>query len=200
MTPGKDFTQEELKTAGKSIQSPIDAQGRIYADDPRIGVLAQEGDVSFDLEVKLILKKFSELSSVNNYTVVKGGFGLLPTLTGIRAPSLVARIQAIGEKIFKTSDRLKNNNDRIRQVVDAYKNQIGVGEDVTVGEIGDLLVEGIKQGNKKLLNQHNKAMNDVVAHLNDTVDQFTNATLNRSNVEDDLFSIFTKHQKTRKIL
>jgi len=197
MKPGKDFTQEELKTAGKSIQSPLDAQGRIYADDPRIGVLAQEGDVSFGgLRGKINPKKFSELSEREQLrSIERGGFGLLPTLTGIRAPSLVARIQAIGEKIFKTSDRLKNNNDRIRQVVDAYKNQIGVGEDVTVGEIGDLLVEGIKQGNKKLLNQHNKAMNDVVAHLNDTVDQFTNATLNRSNVEDDLFSILTNTSK-----
>ena len=61
--PGKDFTQEELKTAGKSIQSPLDAQGRIYADDPRIGVLAQEGDVSFGgLRGKINPKKFSELS------------------------------------------------------------------------------------------------------------------------------------------
>ena len=42
-------------------------------------------------------------------------------------------------------------------------------------------------------------MNDVVAHLNDTVDQFTNATLNRSNVEDDLFD-YLKTSKTRKIL
>ena len=88
----------------------------------------------------------------------------------------------------------------LRQVVDAYKNQIGVGEDVTVGEIGDLLVEGIKQGNKKLLNQHNKAMNDVVAHLNDTVDQFTNATLNGSNVDDDLFKLFKNTSKILKIL
>ena len=29
----------------------------------------------------------------------------------------------------------------LKQVIDAYKNQIGVGEDVTVGEIGDLLVD-----------------------------------------------------------
>ena len=57
--PGKDLTQEELKTAGKSIQSPLDAQGRIYADDPRIGVLAQEGDVSFGgLRGKINPKKF----------------------------------------------------------------------------------------------------------------------------------------------
>ena len=52
---------------------------------------------------------------MNNYAPIeRGGFGLLPTLSAIRAPSLVARIQAIGEKIFKTSDRLKNNNDRIK--------------------------------------------------------------------------------------
>ena len=31
VTPGKDFTKEELNIAGKSIQSPLDAQGRIYA-------------------------------------------------------------------------------------------------------------------------------------------------------------------------
>ena len=69
-----------------------------------------------DLEVKLILmKRFSELSEREQLrSIERGGFGLLPTLSGIRAPSLVARIQAIGEKIFKTSDSLKNNNDRIK--------------------------------------------------------------------------------------
>ena len=197
MKPGKDFTSQELTTAGKSIQSPLDSQGRIYADDPRIGTLAQEGDVTFGgLRGKINPKKFSELSEREQLrSIERGGFGLLPTLTGIRAPSLVARIQAIGEKIFKTSDRLKNNNDRIRQVVDAYKNQIGVGENVTVGEIGDILVEGIKQGNKKLVNQHNKVMDDVVNHLNDTVDQFTDATLNMKNVDDDLFTILTNTSK-----
>ena len=38
-------------------------------------------------------------------------------------------------------------------------------------------------------------MDDVVNHLNETVDQFTNATLNRSNVEDDLFTILTNTSK-----
>ena len=35
----------------------------------------------------------------------------------------------------------------------------------------------------------------LLHNLNDTVDQFTNATLNRSNVEDDLFSILTNTSK-----
>ena len=202
MKPGKDFTETEIKTAGKSIQSPLDEQGRIYADDPRIGVLAEEGDVAFaGLRDKINPQKFADLSEREKLrSIERGGFGLLPTLTGIRAPSLVARIQAIGEKIFKTSDRLKNNNDRIRQVVDAYKKQIGVGDEVTTSEIGDILVEGIKQGNKKLLDQHKKVSEDVVKHLNDTVDQFTNATFNRSGVEEDLFDILQQTSKNTEDL
>ena len=202
MKPGKDFTETEIKTAGKSIQSPLDEQGRIYADDPRIGVLAEEGDVAFaGLREKINPQKFADLTEREKLrSIERGGFGLLPTLTGIRAPSLVARIQAIGEKIFKTSDRLKNNNDRIRQVVDAYKKQIGVGDEVTTSEIGDILVEGIKQGNKKLLDQHKKVSEDVVKHLNDTVDQFTNATFNRSGVEEDLFDILQQTSKNTEDL
>ena len=139
MFPSHDLTATELDTAGLSTSPPIDEAGNIIKPKDFAKLSADEK-----------IAATSRVVTKDDGTVVRGGFGIKPTLSAIRAPSLVARIQAIGEKIFKTSDRLKNNNDRIRQVVDAYKKQIGVGENVTVGEIGDLLVEGIKQGNKKL--------------------------------------------------
>ena len=63
-----------------------------------------------------------------------------------------------------------------------------------MGDVGDLLRTKTRI-TKTILNQHNKAKNDVIAQMKDAVDQFTNATLNRSNVEDDLFSILTNTSK-----
>ena len=121
-------------------------------------------------------------------TVVRGGFGVRPTLSAIKAPSLVARIQAIGEKIFKTSDRLKNNNDQIKTLLDAYKQKYGVTDDVIDADVGQILKDGMVENNTKLLNVETLT-NNVVKHLEDSVNAFKQAGVRNSNVEDDLFEI-----------
>ena len=96
VTPGKDLTATELDTAGLSTSPPIDEAGDVIKP-------ADFAKLSADEKIEAV----NRVVTKEDGTVVRGGFGVKPTLSAIRAPSLVARIQAIGEKIFKTSDRLK---------------------------------------------------------------------------------------------
>ena len=75
--------------------------------------------------------------------------GILPTLSAIRAPSVIARAQGIGEKIFKTSDRLKKNGEIMAQKINDFKLQAGSN---TADEAGDALLQGLKENNKALKN------------------------------------------------
>ena len=133
---------------------------------------------------------FAKLSADEQVAAVnRGGFNILPTLSAIRAPSLVARIQAIGEKIFKTSDRLKNNNDRIRQILNAYKTKFGGADDITGVDVGDILTAGMKANNKAILASEKKLQEEVTKHLKDVAEQFKTATTKNLDVDTELFNI-----------
>jgi len=178
VTPGKGLTSKEATTAGQSISEPIDEAGNIIKPKDFAKLSADEQ-----------IAATSRVVTKPDGTVVRGGFGVRPTLSAIKAPSLVARIQAIGEKIFKTSDRLKNNNDQIKTLLDAYKQKYGVTDDVIDADVGQILKDGMVENNTKLLNVEETLTNNVVKHLEDSVNAFKQAGVRNSNVEDDLFEI-----------
>ena len=178
VTPGKGLTSKEATTAGQSISEPIDEAGNIIKPKDFAKLTADEQ-----------IAATSRVVTKPDGTVVRGGFGVRPTLSAIKAPSLVARIQAIGEKIFKTSDRLKNNNDQIKTLLDAYKQKYGVTDDVIDADVGQILKDGMVENNTKLLNVEETLTNNVVKHLEDSVNAFKQAGVRNSNVEDDLFEI-----------
>lgn len=178
VTPGKGLTSKEATTAGQSISEPIDEAGNIIKPKDFAKLSADEQ-----------IAATSRVVTKPDGTVVRGGFGVRPTLSAIKAPSLVARIQAIGEKIFKTSDRLKNNNDQIKTLLDAYKQKYGVTDDVIDADVGQILKDGMVENNTKLLNVEEQLSSAVVKHLEDSVNAFKQAGVRNSNVESDLFEI-----------
>ena len=178
VTPGKDLTATELETAGLSTSPPIDEAGNVIKPKDFAKLSADEKIAAVNRTVTL-----------EDGTVVKGGFGVKPTLSAIRAPSLVARIQAIGEKIFKTSDRLKNNNDVIKQVIDAYKEKFGL-EGADAVDVGEILKRGMVDNNEQLIKAEKKAQKQIIAQMKDAVGVFRRAADENSSVDDDLFEIF----------
>jgi len=178
VTPGKDLTATELDTAGLSTSPPIDEAGNVIKPTDFARLSADEKIAAVNRTVTL-----------EDGTVVRGGFGVKPTLSAIRAPSLVARIQAIGEKIFKTSDRLKNNNDVIKQVIDAYKEKFGL-EGADAVDVGDILKRGMVDNNEQLIKAEKKAQKEIIAQMKGAVGVFKRAADENSSVDDDLFDIF----------
>tara|TARA_R100001480_G_scaffold20644_3_gene30432 strand:+ start:1087 stop:4248 length:3162 start_codon:yes stop_codon:yes gene_type:complete len=180
VTPGKDLTATELDTAGLSTSPPIDEAGDVIKP-------ADFAKLSADEKIEAV----NRVVTKEDGTVVRGGFGVKPTLSAIRAPSLVARIQAIGEKIFKTSDRLKNNNDVIKQVIDAYKEKFGL-EGADAVDVGQILKRGMVDNNEKLIKAEKDAQRRIIEQMKGAVGVFKRAADENSSVDDDLFTIFKK--------
>ena len=178
VTPGKDLTATELETAGLSTSPPIDEAGNVIKPADFARLSADEKIAAVNRTVTL-----------EDGTVVRGGFGVKPTLSAIRAPSLVARIQAIGEKIFKTSDRLKNNNDVIKQVIDAYKEKFGL-EGADAVDVGDILKRGMVDNNEQLIAKEKEAQKAIINQMKGAVGVFRRAADENGSVDDDLFDIF----------
>lgn len=73
--------------------------------------------------------------------------GIFPTLSSIRAPSLLSRQQGIAEKVLGSSSRLKQNNDIMQNKLAEFRKDF---EAVTDVEAGRLLMEGISAQQKRL--------------------------------------------------
>ena len=178
VTPGKDLTATELDTAGLSTSPPIDEAGNIIKPKDFAKLSADEK-----------IAATSRVVTKDDGTVVRGGFGIKPTLSAIRAPSLVARIQAIGEKIFKTSDRLKNNNDVIKQTIDAYKEKFGL-EGADAVDVGQILKRGMVDNNQALIQAEKEAQKEIIDQMKNAVGVFRRAADENGSVDDDLFEVF----------
>ena len=167
VTPGKDLTKAEMDVAGKSISDPIDEAGNVIKPED-----------------------FNRLSPDEKLAAIeRGGFGIKPTLSAIRAPSIVARVQAIGEKIFKTSDRLKNNNDKIKTIIDTYKQKFDLGGGDAVS-VGDILKRGMVDNNQKLMDEEAKAVKEIIKQMEGAVGTFRQAAKANGSVDGDLFTLF----------
>jgi len=178
VTPGKDLTATELDTAGLSTSPPIDEAGNVIKP-------TDFAKLSADEKIEAVNRVVTKADG----TVVRGGFGIKPTLSAIRAPSIVARVQAIGEKIFKTSDRLKNNNDVIKQVIDAYKEKFGL-EGADAVDVGQILKRGMVDNNEQLIRAEKNAQRQIIEQMKGAVGVFKRAADENSSVDDDLFTIF----------
>ena len=167
VTPGKDLTKAEMDIAGKSISDPLDEAGNVIKPED-----------------------FNRLSPDEKLAAIeRGGFGIKPTLSAIRAPSIVARVQAIGEKIFKTSDRLKNNNDKIKTIIDTYKQKFDLGGGDAI-DVGEILKRGMVDNNQKLMDEEAKAIKEIIKQMEGAVGSFKQAAKVNGSVDGDLFKLF----------
>lgn len=117
--------------------------------------------------------------------------GILPTLSAIRAPSVIARAQGIGEKIFKTSDRLKKNGEVMAQKINEFRLKSGSN---TADEAGDALLRGLKENNKELIKAEEEARKAVLKQFEDTANSF-GASLNRNaSIDDEAFELLAEAQ------
>ena len=119
------------------------------------------------------------------------GMGILPSLSAIRAPSVIARTQAIGEKIFKTSDRLKKNNDVMGQKIDAFRNASGAN---TADEAGEALLRGLKENNAGLIKAEEEARKAVLKQFEDTANTFGAAASRNAYIDDEVFELLANAQ------
>ena len=113
--------------------------------------------------------------------------GIKPTLTAIRAPSIVGRQQAIVEKIFGTSSRLKKNNDVMQSKIAQFRDAAGAASDE---EAGTVLLQSLGKESTRLNKLNREAQTALVKQLDDLAQELGAAAKKNANLEPELLDYF----------
>lgn len=112
--------------------------------------------------------------------------GINPTLSAIRAPSVVARQQGIVEKIFGSSPRLKKNNEVMQEKIAEFRSKVDtVGDD----EAGRILLEGTGAKAAELAASQVAAQKAVLQTLRGLGDDLGAAAEKNMDLNEDVFDI-----------
>ena len=112
--------------------------------------------------------------------------GINPSLTAIRAPSVIARQQGIVEKIFGTSGRLKKNNEVMQEKIAEYRKLV---EKTGDEEAGRILLEGTGAKAQTLIDAQLKAQKAVLGTLRGLGDDLGAAAERNMDLNQDVFDI-----------
>ena len=112
--------------------------------------------------------------------------GINPTLSAIRAPSIVARQQGIVEKIFGTSPRLKNNNEIMQRKIAEFRERFPGASDE---EVGQILMSGTGKAAQDALKAEQEAQIAVLKTLRGLSEDLGAAAEKNENMREDVFQI-----------
>jgi hypothetical protein len=113
--------------------------------------------------------------------------GIKPTLTAIRAPSIVGRQQAIVEKIFGTSSRLKKNNEIMQSKIAQFRDAAGAASDE---EAGRVLLQSLGEESTRLNKLNREAQTALLKQLDDLAQDLGAAAKKNANLEPELLDYF----------
>jgi acylphosphatase len=189
---------EEIIEAGAGVSKQ--SAGDIATDIGKEALIGFAGDGLFGLLGKAFgvgkksLQAGKELTAEELETAAKSiDMGILPTLSAIRAPSVIARAQGIGEKIFKTSSRLKQNNEIMSKKIDEFTQISGSS---TADEAGEALLRGLKEDNAALLKAEAEARKAVLKQFEDTANAFASPGMTRNpDIDNEIFELFVNAQE-----
>jgi hypothetical protein len=118
--------------------------------------------------------------------------GITPTLSAVKAPSVIARQQGITEKVFGTSDRLKRNNDVMQQKLADLRAAVGSGSDE---EVGSILMSATGREASRLKGLEREAQESIIQTLDDLAKEIGAATEKNLSLEKETFDILSSAQK-----
>jgi hypothetical protein len=114
---------------------------------------------------------------------------ILPELSTVGAPSLVARQAKIVEKVFGTSSRLKNNYENMIKELESYRTAIGQNAPVRADEAGNLLIGKLVAEDATLKAAEKAARQSVIDTFESAVNQFGAAAEKNLSLNDEVFGL-----------
>lgn len=118
--------------------------------------------------------------------------GITPTLSTLGASPVISRQQALAERIFKSSPRLKRNFDVINSKIEKFREKAGASD---VNELGRILKEAADSGNTKLLQEEARLSKDVISFMTKAADNLDRAAVQDLAIDDNLFSVLSQSFK-----
>lgn len=120
-------------------------------------------------------------------------YGVTPTLGQVGANKIVARQQAMGEKVLGTSKRLRDNHQAITSKLEEFKSQYGASNP---DEVAEVMVNAAKTANKTVENQIKSYRKSILNNFKEANEALGAATRADSAIDDDLFKILRQSYKT----
>ncbi len=151
------------------------------------------GQVLFKTVGKLFGKPGGDLTSEQLELAGKSmEYGVTPTLSQIGANKLVARQQAMGEKVLGTSKRLRDNHQAITSKLEDFKSSYGASNP---DEVAEVMINAAKTGNKTVENQIKNYRKEVIKNFKEANEALGAATRADAAIDDDLFKILRNSYK-----
>jgi len=119
-------------------------------------------------------------------------YGVTPTLSQIGANKLVARQQAMGEKVLGTSKRLRDNHQAITSKLEDFRSSYGASNP---NEVAEVMINAAKTGNKTVENQIKNYRKEVIKNFKEANEALGAATRADAAIDDDLFKILRNSYK-----
>ena len=152
------------------------------------------GQVLFKTVGKLFGKPGGDLTSEQLELAGKSmEYGVTPTLGQVGANKIVARQQAMGEKVLGTSKRLRDNHQAITSKLEEFKSQYGASNP---DEVAEVMVNAAKTANKTVENQIKSYRKSILNNFKEANEALGAATRADSAIDDDLFKILRQSYKT----
>ena len=118
--------------------------------------------------------------------------GYKPSASALNVPSLVARQQAVSEKVLGTSKRLRDNHENIMRDLARYRE--GLAEPSVEGT-SSALGQAAKKGKKTLKAKVSLTEDALLKHMDDIAVQLGKASDQDLAIDADLFKIFEDSYK-----
>jgi len=117
--------------------------------------------------------------------------GIEPSIGTLRGPAVIARQQAIIEKIFGTSPRLKKNYDVMMENINRFRNEVGQSG-VDEADVGRVLIEGTGKQVERLKTLKEAAEQAVIKQLDDIGQTMGAAAEKNTELSNTLFEYLAK--------
>ena len=118
--------------------------------------------------------------------------GIKPSLSALGSPSVISRQQALAERIFKSSPRLKKNHEAITAKIEKFRSDAGVSD---TNDLGRILKEAAESGNNKLLKDQAEISREVMAHMTNVADDLGRAAVADLTIDANLFTALSQSFK-----
>ena len=138
-----------------------------------------------------------ETAGISLTPIEKGGFGIQPALGNVGGPSLLARQQAMGEKVAGgATKRLRENFKSMQTTISKYKQAVGADPSAPIAassaeEAGDAIISSVKTQSDKISLAEKAAKKAVITEFNTLADGIGAAAIKNQNLDQSIFKDLT---------
>jgi hypothetical protein len=138
-----------------------------------------------------------ETAGISLTPIEEGGFGIQPALGNVGGSSLLARQQAMGEKVAGgATKRLRENFNSMQTAIGRYKQAVGADASAPISassaeEAGEAIISSVKSQSDKIRFAEEAAKKAVIQEFKTLTDGIGAAAVKNQNLDQSIFKDLT---------